>query len=120
MNNTAHLSRLEQAFAVEWSLARAARLAGDHDRAFHHLERAHILGQRRTWLHVKSHLGMLQVGWQRRDPREIPGQLARIVAAALFSRVWVPVGNTGGTNVSPFKTMPVPLDLQSLLDAEDA
>ena len=120
MNSTPNLSRLEQAFADEWALARAARLARAHDRAFHHLERAHILGQRRTWLHVKSHLGMLQLGWQRRDLPELLGQLARIVAAAAFSRVWVPAGNTGGANVSPFKPMPVPPDLQSLLDAEDA
>ena len=120
MNSTSNLSRLEQVFADEWNLARAARLAGAHDQAFHHLERAHILGQRRTWMHVKSHLGMLQLAWQRHDLRELSGQAARIVAAAVFSRIWVPTGNTGGTNVSAFKPMPVPPDLQPLLDAQDA
>lgn len=113
------MSRLEQAFAQEWELARVARRAGELDRAFHHLERAHILGQRRTWLHVKSHLGMLQLGWLRRDPREVPGQVLRIVAAALFSRLWVPAGNTGGANVSAFQPMPIPPELQSLLDASE-
>ena len=120
MNSTSNLSRLEQVFADEWNLARAARLAGAHDQAFHHLERAHILGQRRTWMHVKSHLGMLQLAWQRHDLRELSGQAARIVAAAVFSRIWVPTGNPGGTNVSAFKPMPVPPDLQPLLDAQDA
>lgn len=120
MNNPSNPTRLEQAFAHEWALARAARLAGAHDVAFRHLERAHILGQRRTWLHVKSHLGMLRLGWQRRDLRELLGQPARIVAAAVFSRIWVPAGNTGGADVSPFKPMPVPPDLQALLDAQDA
>jgi hypothetical protein len=110
------MDRLAQAFEHEWRLARDARRAGDLDRAFHHLERAHILGQRHTGRHVKSHLGMLQVGWQRADARELLGQATRIVAAALFSRVWVPVGNTGGANVSAFKPMPVPPDLQALLD----
>lgn len=113
------MSRLEQAFAQEWDLARAASRAREHDRAFRHLERAHILGQRRTWLHIKSHLGMLQVGWQRRDRREVPGQLLRIAAAALFSRLWVPAGNTGGANVSAFRPMPIPQDLQALLDTVD-
>ena len=61
---------------------------------------------------------MLGIAWQRRDLREIPGQLTRIVAAALFSRLWVPVGNTGGANVSAMRPMPVPPDLQAILDAD--
>jgi hypothetical protein len=113
------MTRLDQAFEQEWGLAQVARRDGDLDRAFHHLERAHILGQRRTWLHVKSHFAMLQIGWQRRDGREIRGQVARIVAAALFSRLWVPVGNTGGANVRATQPMPVPSDLQALLDSKD-
>jgi len=76
-------SPLHQAFDAEWTLARQARQRGDLGLAFHHLERAHILGQRSTRLHVRSHLGMLAVGWQRRDAREVAGQLVRIVAAAL-------------------------------------
>lgn len=114
------MSRIDQAFAHEWDLARSARLAGAFDLAFHHLERAHILGQRRTWLHVKSHLGMLRVGWRRRDLPEMLGQVLRIIAAALFSRLWVPAGNTGGADVSPFRPMVVPPDLQALLDSEGA
>ncbi|MGB5104638.1 MAG: DUF3703 domain-containing protein, partial [Steroidobacteraceae bacterium] len=85
---------------------------------FRHLERAHILGQRSTRLHVRSHVGMLGVGWRRRDAREVSGQLARIVAAALFSRLWVPVGNTGGANVSAMRSMPVPADLRAILDSD--
>lgn len=111
------MQTLVQAFEHEWRQARVARLAGDLDRAFHHLERAHILGQRHTGRHVRSHLGMLHVGWLRSDAREILGQLARIAAAAVFSRIWVPVGNTGGANVSATRPMPVPADLQALLDA---
>lgn len=83
--------------------------------AFHRFERAHILGQRRTRLHVRAHVAMLKVGWLRGDMREIIGQLSRIVAAALFSRLWVPEGNTGGANVSALKPMPVPQDLARIL-----
>jgi hypothetical protein len=61
---------------------------------------------------------MLRIAWQRRDVREIAGQLTRIAAAALFSRLWVPVGNTGGANVSATRPMQVPPDLQTILDAD--
>ena len=61
---------------------------------------------------------MLGIAWQRRDARELAGQLTRILAAVLFSRLWVPVGNTGGSNVSAMRPMPVPSDLQAILDAE--
>ena len=109
---------VRDAFELEWQAAAAARRAGDLDRAFGHLERAHILGQRRTWLHVRSHVGMWRVGWQRGDARELFGQSTRMLAALLFSRIWIPVGNTGGANVSAMQPMPVPADLQAILDME--
>lgn len=109
---------IEEAFAREWQLARAARDAGDLEQAFGHLERAHILVQRSTQLHVRSHVGMLGIAWQRSDVREVAGQVTRIFSAALFSRLWVPVGNTGGANVSATRPMPVPPDLQAILDAD--
>lgn len=110
--------RLEMAFDREWECARVARREGNLDLAFQHLERAHILGQRLTWRHVRSHVGMLRIGWLRSDAGEILGQVLRILAAAMVSRIWVPAGNTGGANVSAIQPMPVPPDLQGLLDAE--
>jgi hypothetical protein len=62
------------------------------------------------------HALMLRVGWARRDAREVAGQLARLVAAALMSKVWVPAGNTGGANVGALRPMPVPEDIARLLD----
>jgi len=111
---------VREAFEREWLQADAARRAGDLDVAFHHLGRAHILGQRSTRLHVRSHVGMLSVALQWRDRRETSGQLLRIAAAALFSRLRVPVGNMGGANVSAMRPMPVPPDLQAILDADQA
>ena len=108
---------LREAFERECALGEAARAAGELDRAFGHYERAHILSQRYTWKHVRSHLGMLRIGRQRGDRREVFGQLKRIVAATLFSRIWVPVGNTGGANVNALTPMPIPEDLQRLLGA---
>ncbi len=85
------------------------------DKAFYHLERAHILGQSFTGPHARAHWGMLKVGWKRRDSREITGQLARIVGSLLFTWFWVPAGNTGGAHVPPFKSMPIPEEFQELL-----
>ncbi|MES2919002.1 MAG: DUF3703 domain-containing protein [Pseudomonadota bacterium] len=104
------------AFHYEMKAARACYRDGDLDAAFAHLERAHILGQRDTLRHTWSHGWMLRVGWARRDGREIRGQLLRLVGALLISRIWVPLGNTGGANVSPVQPMPLPDDLRRLLE----
>lgn len=106
------------AFDQAWRAARDARRSGALDTAFGHLERAHILGQRRTGPHVRTHLAMLAVGWQRQDRREVLGQLGRTVAALLFSRLWVPVGNTGGASVSAFRPMPLPADIAPLFSSD--
>jgi hypothetical protein len=111
--------KLKAAFTVEMALAKEARRTGQLGRALAHLERAHILSQRWTLAHVRSHLGMLRIGWMRRDWREIVGQLARIPAALVFSRIWIPVGNTGGANVSATRSMPIPDDLRAVLDESE-
>lgn len=107
--------RLRAAIRCEWDNSRVAAAAGELDTAFRHLERAHILSQRLTGMHVRTHLAMLAHGWRRRDAREVLGQLSRAFAAACFSRIWVPLGNTGGANVSAFKPMTVPRDLEAIL-----
>lgn len=104
------------AYDNEMAQARRAEAAGDLDAAFSHLERAHILGQRNTRAHTRAHLHMLRIGWRRRDLRELAGQLLRIPAALTKSLIWVPVGNTGGANVSAIKPMPIPADLKPYLD----
>lgn len=107
---------LKEAFAIELAAARDALARGELDAAFRHLERAHVLAQRHTGPHALVHWQMLRLGWLRRDPREVFGQLVRITAALIFSRIWVPVGNTGGANVSAFRPMPIPDDLRRWLD----
>ena len=112
--------RLRLAWASEMSNGRNARAQGDLVAAFAHFERAHILGQCFTLPHVRAHLAMLAIGWQQRDSAEVRGQIVRIVAAALFTRIWIPVGNTGGANVSALKPMPLPPDLRALVESEMA
>jgi len=104
--------KLRMPFETEIALSRSSYHAADLDRAFHHLERAHILGQRYFFPHLQTHVAMMWIGWRRRDAREILGQIIRMLAvapAAIFK--WVPIGNTGGANVSALKAMPIPDDL---------
>lgn len=108
--------RIIAAFQREMQMAINARDKNDLKLAFYHYERAHILSQKYTVPHIKSHLGMLRIGYLRNDAREIFGQCIRVVAALIFSKLWVPIGNTGGANVSALKPMPVPEDLRRLLE----
>lgn len=62
---------------------------------------------------------MFRVGLRRGDFREARGQVVRMLASMLFSRIWVPEGNTGGADVSPVRPMPIPEDLRPLLDEEN-
>lgn len=108
---------LAESFELEMRLASEHLRAGDDAAAFHHCERAHVLGQRFVVPHLRSHLGMLAVAWRRRDLREIAGQLVRIPAGVIGSALGtVPIGNTGGSNVGAFQSMEIPADLKSLLD----
>ncbi|MES2952184.1 MAG: DUF3703 domain-containing protein [Pseudomonadota bacterium] len=107
-------SQAKRVFRQEMDVAKACYAARQWAETVHHLERAHIVGQRYFWGHLVSHLWMLRVAWVRRDLREAVGQLTRILAVPLgYVSGWVPVGNTGGANVSPIKPMPIPQDLHT-------
>ncbi len=94
---------------------RAAEAGGPN--AFAHLERAHVLGQASTREHVRVHWRMLRWGLARRDLREVLGQVFRLAGAATKTFVGlVPVGNTGGANVSPFRPMPVDPELAVIIE----
>jgi len=108
-------AELRQAYNREIRAATEAYGEDNLDKAFFHLERAHILGQTFTFPHAKAHWWMLKVGWKRRDLTEITGQVIRVIGALSFSRIWVPVGNTGGAHVPPFTSMPIPEEFQPLL-----
>jgi hypothetical protein len=108
--------KLEAAFDSEMQVAERALADDKLDEAFAHLERAHVLGQWYVRHHLIAHLGMLRIGWRRRDAREIAGQLMRIPGGMIGSAIGrVPRGNTGGARVSAFKPMPIPADLKELL-----
>lgn len=104
-----------KAYSEEISLARLALQCRNYDMCFVHLERAHVLAQRMTGKHTYVHWLMLVAGLRRRDYREVVGQVPRMLASVLSSRLWVPSGNTGRARLSALKPMPVPEDLRHLL-----
>lgn len=106
---------LREFYRAELIAARKAEELKEFPKAFTHLERAHILSQKYALAHAATHIRMLKLGWQARDTREILGQPTRAIAALLFSRIWVPAGNTGRANVSAFAPMPLPDDLARVL-----
>jgi hypothetical protein len=60
---------------------------------------------------------MLGVELRRRRFVAAFGQIVRIVLGMLGSAVGVvPVGNTGGTDISMFKRLPIEPDLQKIID----
>jgi Protein of unknown function (DUF3703) len=103
-----------KAYEEEVSLARLALRCRNYDMCFVHLERAHVLAQRSTGRHTYVHWLMLVAGLRSRDYREMVGQVPRMLASVLFSKLWVPRGNTGRARLSALKPMPVPEDLRHL------
>jgi Protein of unknown function (DUF3703) len=98
-----------------------AEAEGKPEVAFSYLERAHILGQTSTIEHVRVHWHMFLWSIRQSDVRECLGQLLRIVGASIGTVLGlVPQGNTGGTNVNPFKSMPIPPDLAALIEKSRA
>ena len=90
---------------------------GQASPAFTHLERAHVLGQASTAHHVRVHWRMFLWGIQQRNAKECLGQVFRIIGAATKTVFGlIPHGNTGGSNVSPFKAMAVPAELEMRIE----
>ena len=88
---------------------------GNLERAWKHLERAHIIGQRYPYAHTYIHWKMLQFGIKIKSGKEVLGQVPRLIFGGVKSFVGkVPVGNPGGANVPPLKPFPIEEELQEL------
>jgi hypothetical protein len=105
------------AFDNEIALAKELIAKGELGASFLHLERAHIIGQAFVVPHATSHWLMLRVELRRRRVIAGLGQTVRILLGILGSAVGVvPVGNTGGTDISMFKRMPIEPETQNIID----
>jgi len=110
---------LSVAFEMEIALAKELIARNELERGLAHLERAHVLGQAFVVPHARAHWWMLAVESRRRRPGAAFGQALRIVLGALGSLVGiVPVGNTGGSDVSMFERLPIAPELQRIIDGE--
>lgn len=101
-----------QLFAEEVATFVAACTAGNRTAAWQALERAHIVSQPYLALHLASHWTMLRYALREHDLGEALGQCLRLLLVplgAITNRV--PVGNTGRSNVSAFRPMPIEPDL---------
>ena len=115
--------RLITAWTQERRASTEAFRCRDLPTSWAHLERAHIISQPIAERHVRTHLAMLRFAVRSLRGHEVVGQLFRTLVAV--PGTWsgrYPLGNTDGANVSAFAAMPVPGDLQRLLesDLEDA
>jgi hypothetical protein len=111
--NAIHKKMLEEEVGLAEDLIRL----GKYDDAFLHLQSAHVLGQAYIRWHVVSHWLMLKVAVRRRQPMAAAGQLARIFLGALGSALGrVPTGNTGGSDISMFKRMPIAPELSRVME----
>lgn len=112
MNDT-----VQAAFSKEMREAQNYLNQEKFEKYWYHLERAHILGQRFVWPHVKVHCEMLWFAFKKRDIKEIFGQIIRIPGGFIGSLInKVPIGNPGGANVKATKSFPLPNDLAKVLE----
>jgi hypothetical protein len=103
---------LKDAFYKELALGKTTLKKNDFTISFYHFENAHILGQKNIIRHTTSHIWMFYYGVQSKNIKEILGQIPRIIASIVKTLFWVPAGNTGGTNISPIKSIPVRNELK--------
>ncbi len=114
--NSKYSSSVQEGFDLQMREAKELYKKESWEECFYYLENAHILGQQAPWPHTLSHYWMLKVAWRRKDWKEILGQLLRTAASPIITPIWVPIGNTGGANVSPLKAMAIRKELKHYFD----
>jgi hypothetical protein len=115
--HTSMPERLKPFFYKELETARNSFFVKDFRQSWHHLERAHILGQPYPYAHTLVHWKMLLFGVRIKNMQEVMGQIPRLIAGGVKSFVGeIPAGNTGGSNVPPLKSMEIPPDLSRILE----
>jgi hypothetical protein len=84
-------------------------------KAWYHLERTHLIGHKYPYAHSTVHWKMLKFGFKIKSPKEILGQIPRLLVGDVKSFVGhVPMGNPGGANVPPLKPFPIEKELQDI------
>lgn len=98
----------------ELSLLESAQAQGDTGSAWRSLEHIHIIAQGFAMMHLSSHWRMLRYAWAVRDTKEVFGQIIRLALAPVGNLTGrLPFGNSGRANVSAFRAMDIPADLNA-------
>jgi hypothetical protein len=117
MNKTVLIDLLDR----EMAAFAEARRRGDVVSAWRALERAHIVSQPMLSRHMRVHAAMLGYAVRLLDGGEVAGQLARLALAPLGAITGrLPWGNTGRSDMSAFRTMPIPPDLAEAMSRKEA
>ncbi len=110
-------NRLNTFYKNELRLAQITFNKSDLTTSWRHLERAHIIAQPYPIEHKAVHWKMLLFSIKIKSTKEVLGQIPRLLVGGVKSFVGViPVGNTGGANVPPLKSMEIPQDLRVIID----
>lgn len=115
--NTKIPKALTPYFEEEVRSYKTAFEAKNLQRAWEHLERAHVIGQAYPYEHTLIHWEMLKFGFRIKNTKEILGQIPRLLVGGVKSFVGrIPVGNTGGANVPPLKPLPIQADILEIFE----
>ena len=113
--NTSIPESLKPYYKAELNKYRTEYSNRDLKKAWNHLERAHIIGQKYPYAHTFVHWKMLQFGIKIKNRKEIMGQIPRLIFGGVKSFVGkIPVGNPGGANVPPLKPFPIEKELENI------
>lgn len=108
--------KLDYFYQEELTNAAYSFSQGDLQHSWQHLERAHIIGQPYPFAHSFVHWKMLIFGIKTKNTKEIIGQIPRLLFGGIKSFIGhIPIGNTGGANVPPFKSMEIEKEILNII-----
>ena len=115
--NTTMPKPIRPYFQKELTAYHSSLLTNDFQEAWLHLERAHVIGQSYPFEHTLVHWRMLQFGTRIKSFKEIIGQIPRLLVGGVKSFIGkIPVGNTGGANIPPLKSLPIEPDIIEIFE----
>lgn len=80
------------------------------------LETLHVVSQTQFIAHLRVHDLMLHQAWRTRDWAEVSGQILRLLLVPLGHLTGrLPLGNSGRSDISPFKPMPPRRDMAEVV-----
>ena len=115
--NTVIPKKLKPFFLTELKEYKSEMQKDNLQKAWQHLEKAHVIGQAYPYEHSYVHWKMLLFGIHVKNGKEILGQIPRLIFGGVKSFVGtIPVGNTGGANVPPLRPLPISEEIQVIFE----